>query len=85
MDLAYFLQTTNLNVLFFNLFCNNRLPITPNDIGGSGGGVLSAYRRMFRFQSFDLISSLEITAAYPGISSNASKADVIFSICSGLK
>ena len=32
MDLAYFLQTTNLNMLFFNLFCNNRLPITPNDI-----------------------------------------------------
>ena len=33
MDLAYFLQTTNLNMLFFNLFCNNRLLITPNDIG----------------------------------------------------
>ena len=32
MDLAYFLQTTNLNMLFLNLFCNNRLPRTPNDI-----------------------------------------------------
>jgi hypothetical protein len=41
MDLAYFLQTTNLNMLFFNLFCNNRLPITPNDIAIVSGCVIS--------------------------------------------